>query len=53
MNKSINSKKNNTNLGGGAFFKNRDLFNRYRRKPLNLCGNARANDLYYLLILIK
>lgn len=57
MNKSINSKENNTNLEGFAmgftFFKNGDLFNRYRRKPLNLCRDARANDLYYLLTLNK
>jgi len=38
---------------GFAFFKNRDLLSRYRRKPLYLCNNSLSNALYYFVILNK
>ncbi|GCD09219.1 hypothetical protein Ctaglu_08420 [Clostridium tagluense] len=57
MNKSTISKNYNTNLGGittgFAFFENKNLLSRYRRKPLYLCNNSLSNDLYYFLILNK
>ena len=57
MNKDINLKKQNINLGGFtmglAFFKNKDLLSRYRRKPLYLSNNSLNNDLNYFLILNK
>ena len=38
---------------GFAFFKNKDLLSRYRRKPLYLFKNNLSNDLYYFVILNK
>lgn len=57
MNKSINSKNININLGGitmgFAFFKHKDLLSRYRRKSLYLSNNSFNNDLDYFLIFNK
>ncbi len=57
MNKSTNLKNYNMTLGaftlGVAFFKNKDLLSRYRRKPLYLSNNTLNNDLQYFLILNK
>ena len=57
MYKSKSLTKSKYSLGGitmgFAFFKNRDLLSRYRRKPLYLFNNSLSNDLYYFVILNK